>query len=67
MHTLPDTINNFTDLRGCIEKLTRFIQLTHPTRKKGTSIATSAHFSTSDTLKDYIRFTNNNVLFHTPV
>jgi len=30
LHTLPDTINNFADLRSCIEKLARLIQADAP-------------------------------------
>ncbi len=36
---------NFADLRSRIEKLARLIQADDPTNKKGTSIATSAHFA----------------------
>ncbi|EQB9347689.1 hypothetical protein ACYYLW_004629, partial [Escherichia coli] len=45
LQTLPDTVDNFTDLRSCIEKLTRLIEADTSTNKKGTSIATSAHFA----------------------
>ncbi|MDM9347194.1 hypothetical protein QU801_26095, partial [Escherichia coli] len=45
LHTLPNTVDNFTDLRSCIEKLGRLIQADASHQKKGTSIATSAHFA----------------------
>lgn len=45
LHTLPNTVDNFADLRSCIEKLARLIQTDASHQKKGTSIATSAHFA----------------------
>ncbi|GCI81368.1 hypothetical protein BvCmsNSNP002_04662 [Escherichia coli] len=45
LHTLPNTVDNFTNLRRCIEKLARLIQTDASRQKKGTSIATSAHFA----------------------
>lgn len=45
LHTLPNTVDNFTDLRSCIEKLACFIQADASHQEKGTSIATSAHFA----------------------